>query len=295
MELDSSAAASAARPEDGVDNDRRAKLRAFLQTARANVQPESHQLPVRQRRRTPGLRREEVAELAGVSTAWYTLLETARSRRVSMRMLDRVAKALMLSDADKLRLYSLTFPEMPDQLHELAGSPRETAIDMVALHSLVRLLNEGNSIMDLIDATIDFMWNLIAPCDTIAFLEWDAHSRTYRCVRSRGSMSGDASASREHRDLTSTLIQAIVNNGVSADSPIVSASTFLRGGRKRWSGRYIAAHVASRQRSGVLLYAERSSRPHRAYEGERLALVSSLLALALARFSTFDVSCARSA
>ncbi|PES07768.1 transcriptional regulator, partial [Bacillus cereus] len=51
---------------------RREALSAFLKTKRAQISPESIGLPAGTRRRTPGLRREEVAQLAGVSTTWYT-------------------------------------------------------------------------------------------------------------------------------------------------------------------------------------------------------------------------------
>jgi predicted transcriptional regulator len=58
----------------------RAALRAFLKMARERVQPEEYDLRRQSRRRTTGLRREEVADLAGVSTAWYTLLERGSER-----------------------------------------------------------------------------------------------------------------------------------------------------------------------------------------------------------------------
>ena len=58
-------------------------LSEFLKSKRANIQPQSVGLPTGIRRRTPGLRREEVAQLAGVSTTWYTWLEQGRDIKVS--------------------------------------------------------------------------------------------------------------------------------------------------------------------------------------------------------------------
>jgi transcriptional regulator with XRE-family HTH domain len=111
--LDSRNALPGSPAQSDGERRRRGDLREFLRTARERIDPATYHFEVDTRRRATGLRREEVAHLAGVSTGWYTLLETARNRRVSTRMLDRVARVLMLSDTEKLRLYTLAFPEMP--------------------------------------------------------------------------------------------------------------------------------------------------------------------------------------
>ncbi|MFS0726248.1 helix-turn-helix transcriptional regulator [Paenibacillus sp. 1P07SE] len=84
-------------------------LSVFLKSQRAKLSPELAGLPAGTRRRTPGLRREEVAQLAGVSTTWYTWLEQGRDIRVSSSVLDCVAGALQLSPDQKKYLYSLAF------------------------------------------------------------------------------------------------------------------------------------------------------------------------------------------
>ncbi|GBF77543.1 transcriptional regulator [Paenibacillus sp. 598K] len=84
-------------------------LSAFLKSQRAKLSPELAGLPAGTRRRTPGLRREEVAQLAGVSTTWYTWLEQGRDIRVSTSVLDCVAQALQLSADQRKYLYSLAF------------------------------------------------------------------------------------------------------------------------------------------------------------------------------------------
>lgn len=83
-------------------------LSAFLKAKRAKIPPESIGLAPGTRRRTPGLRREEVAQLAGVSTTWYTWLEQGRDIRVSRSVLDSIATALQLSIDERKYLYALT-------------------------------------------------------------------------------------------------------------------------------------------------------------------------------------------
>lgn len=82
-------------------------LSTFLKSKRAKIAPESVGFPMGSRRRTPGLRREEVAQLAGVSPTWYTWLEQGRDIKVSTSVLDCVASALQLNDDERNYLYAL--------------------------------------------------------------------------------------------------------------------------------------------------------------------------------------------
>ncbi|MBD2872524.1 helix-turn-helix transcriptional regulator [Paenibacillus arenilitoris] len=82
-------------------------LSTFLKAKRAKITPESAGLPAGTRRRTPGLRREEVAQLAGVSPTWYTWLEQGRDIQVSSSVLDCVAAALRLNEDERKYLYAL--------------------------------------------------------------------------------------------------------------------------------------------------------------------------------------------
>ncbi|GIP27470.1 transcriptional regulator [Paenibacillus sp. J23TS9] len=82
-------------------------LSTFLTSQRAKIQPESVGLPPGGRRRTPGLRREEVAQLAGVSNTWYTWLEQGRDINVSSSVLDCIASALRLTSDERKYLFSL--------------------------------------------------------------------------------------------------------------------------------------------------------------------------------------------
>jgi transcriptional regulator with XRE-family HTH domain len=89
------------------DNWRRLELRRFLTDRRGRISPVDVGLAAGTRRRTPGLRREEVAILAGVSDTWYQWLEQGRATNVSEQVLDAVAKVLRLDDHERRHLYML--------------------------------------------------------------------------------------------------------------------------------------------------------------------------------------------
>ncbi|MEU2419694.1 helix-turn-helix transcriptional regulator [Streptomyces sp. NPDC007851] len=89
----------------------REELAAFLRSRRERISPAEVGLPRGTRRRTPGLRREEVAQLAFISTEYYTRLEQARGPRPSREVLGGLTRALRLSDAERAHL------------HHLAGAP----------------------------------------------------------------------------------------------------------------------------------------------------------------------------
>ncbi|MFQ6395328.1 helix-turn-helix transcriptional regulator [Nocardia sp. KC 131] len=93
---------------------RRSELGAFLKSRRARISPDDVGLPAGPRRRTPGLRREEVAQLAGVGITWYTWLEQGRNINVSVQVLNSVARTLSLDAAEKAHLYRLAdVPTVP--------------------------------------------------------------------------------------------------------------------------------------------------------------------------------------
>ncbi|MFD3498393.1 helix-turn-helix transcriptional regulator [Streptomyces sp. NPDC058676] len=99
-------------PEAGRSLDQRAELSEFLRTRRARLKPEDVGLPdFGRHRRVPGLRREELAQLAGVSVAYYTRLEQGNGRNVSAEVLDAIARALRLTDAEHAHLTHLAKPK----------------------------------------------------------------------------------------------------------------------------------------------------------------------------------------
>ncbi len=95
------------------DTERRAALSHFLRTRRERLSPQQVGLPTGGRRRTPGLRREEVAQIAGVGVAWYTWLEQGRSITVSAAVLDSIARALRLAPDERAYLFTLARDEAP--------------------------------------------------------------------------------------------------------------------------------------------------------------------------------------
>lgn len=83
------------------------ELAAFLRSRRERIAPADVGLPAGTRRRTPGLRRDEVAHLAYISTEYYTRLEQARAPHPSHEVLSGLARALRLSDAERVHVYRL--------------------------------------------------------------------------------------------------------------------------------------------------------------------------------------------
>src|SRR5690349_4954258 len=88
-------------------NPRQSELGDFLRSRRAKLSPKTVGLPTGRRRRTPGLRREEVAELAGIGVDWYVRLEQGRNVRPSAMTVDALARALRLSKAEHAHLRTL--------------------------------------------------------------------------------------------------------------------------------------------------------------------------------------------
>jgi len=104
---------------------RRDELRAFLRSRRARLSPADVGLPdTGGARRTPGLRREEVAVLAGVGVSWYTWLEQGRDINPSPDVLDALARALRLDAAERRTLFALARTELP-LADDVAGSDPE--------------------------------------------------------------------------------------------------------------------------------------------------------------------------
>jgi transcriptional regulator with XRE-family HTH domain len=87
-----------------------AELGEFLRSRRARLQPQDVGLPDHGRRRVPGLRREELAQLAGVSVDYYVRLEQGRDIQPSDSVLDAIATALRLDDAERAHLFTLVRP-----------------------------------------------------------------------------------------------------------------------------------------------------------------------------------------
>jgi transcriptional regulator with XRE-family HTH domain len=92
---------------------RRDELASFLRSRRERITPEEVGMPPGPRRRTPGLRREEVAQLAGVGVTWYTWLEQGRPINASAQVLGAVARTLRLDPAEREHLFRLAEVRQP--------------------------------------------------------------------------------------------------------------------------------------------------------------------------------------
>ncbi|MDX3311269.1 helix-turn-helix domain-containing protein [Streptomyces sp. NPDC054884] len=100
--------------------DRRTELREFLRSRRARLKPADVGLPSHGRRRVPGLRREELAQLTGVSYAYYARLEQGHGDTMSAEVLDAVARALRLTEEERDHLVRLA---QPDRAGTAQGAP----------------------------------------------------------------------------------------------------------------------------------------------------------------------------
>ena len=101
---------------------RRTELAAFLRSRRARVTPADVGMPPGLRRRTPGRRREEVAQLSGVGVTWYTWLEQGRPINASAQVLNAIARTLRLDLAEREHLYQLAeVPQTPDPQADADG------------------------------------------------------------------------------------------------------------------------------------------------------------------------------
>lgn len=140
---------------------KRKELAEFLQALRQRGTPEEFGFPYGARRRTQGLRREEVAQLAGISATWYTWIEQGRDVNVSAEAIDRIATALKLSKSERTYLFDMADRRDP-QAHMLEA---DTAPD-----TLVAMLNSIQIPAYIMGRTWDILaWN--EPASEL-FIDW---------------------------------------------------------------------------------------------------------------------------
>jgi transcriptional regulator with XRE-family HTH domain len=140
-----------------VDTESRlTELAAFLRSRRERLRPEFVGLPVGGRRRTPGLRREEVAQLAGVGVTWYTWLEQGRQIRPSESVLGAIASALRLDPSERAHLLTLAGVALTDR----TAARRPAAVD----HQTQRVLDalEPNPALVVASCHTYVAWNTAA-------------------------------------------------------------------------------------------------------------------------------------
>lgn len=113
------------------DEQRRQDLADFLRTRRIRLSPEQVGLIGGGRRRTPGLRREEVAQLANVGVSWYTLLEQGRAIHPSSEVLQSIADALQLTPDERHHLFMLANQQHPVETHDVTDEQVSPALHRV--------------------------------------------------------------------------------------------------------------------------------------------------------------------
>lgn len=129
---------------------RRQNLGEFVRSARSRITPQMAGLPAGSRRRTPGLRREEVAQLSDISVTWYTWIEQGREVSVSPAVWSRIANVLQLARAERAYLFELAEcadPQHPrDEPAGAAGLLLQECVDAIAAPAYV----------------LDRAWNVLA-------------------------------------------------------------------------------------------------------------------------------------
>ncbi|WP_248928673.1 helix-turn-helix transcriptional regulator [Paenibacillus hamazuiensis] len=135
-----------------IQPDRYSELAQFLRNRRARLSPKQLGLP-EGRRRTPGLRRGEVAALAGISLEWYTYLEQGRQIHVSAEVLESLARTLRLDDTERKHLFLLAHRQLPPE-RSRSQEGRVSAVIQRHLDSL------GTSPASVLDARMNIIaWN----------------------------------------------------------------------------------------------------------------------------------------
>ena len=165
-----------------VENDN--QLGIYLKNRRAKLDPVALGFPTT-RRRTPGLRREEVAQRANVSATWYTWLEQGRGGSPSAEVLDRIARALKLTSSEREHLYLIS-----------RGHPPE-----VHYHAKENITPRIQRVLDALEFSPAFVrtstWNLVAwNRAASAVLGFDALAPTHRNLLRRIFIDPDARAAQ---------------------------------------------------------------------------------------------------
>ncbi|MGW0031367.1 helix-turn-helix domain-containing protein [Streptomyces sp. NPDC003314] len=151
-----------------------AELSEFLRSRRARLKPQDVGLPEFGRhRRVPGLRREELAQLAGVSVAYYTRLEQGNGRNVSMEVLDSIARALRLSDTERAHLTHLAKPTVKKRQRAAISRPQQVR------PGISYLLESMDGVPAVVlGRRLDLLaWNRMARALLGDFTAWEPHER----------------------------------------------------------------------------------------------------------------------
>jgi transcriptional regulator with XRE-family HTH domain len=190
-------------------------LGAFLRSRRQRLDPAEVGLPTSSRRRTPGLRREEVAQRADLSVEWYTRLEQGRGGAPSVQVLASVADALLLSRAEREHVFLLAHGQRPEAPHAdaagldprfrrvLDGFPygpayiKTAAWDIVAWNRAARLVLSDYECMPAGDRNV-LKIVFLDPASRTLLTHWEHHARlvvsTFRHELTRWGVTAQAAS-----------------------------------------------------------------------------------------------------
>ncbi len=155
-------------------HDRHEQMRGLLRIWRGRLLPADVNLPAGRRRRVPGLRSMEVAELANVSPGWYEQFESGTSERnFSPSFVQRVAAALRLNADERATLFRLALPEVASAAHVFESNARDGAVRYISLfREFVDRLTAAVSFEEASRATVEACQQMLAPtCATVASIE----------------------------------------------------------------------------------------------------------------------------
>jgi transcriptional regulator with XRE-family HTH domain len=189
-------------------------LGTYLKDRRTKLDPAAFGLSAA-RRRTPGLRREEVAQRANISATWYTWLEQGRGGAPSADVLNRIARALMLTDVEREHLFLLGLGRPPEVRYQTADSvtPRlqrvldalefSPAVVSTATWDIVAWNKAAAAVLTDYSALAPEQRNVLRlvfcdPCVRAAQLDWEAVARfvvgAFRADAARAGAAGEVAA-----------------------------------------------------------------------------------------------------
>jgi transcriptional regulator with XRE-family HTH domain len=264
---------------------RREALRNFLKECRARLSPADVGIASTGRRRVPGLRREEVAELSGISLAWYTQLETARDIRVSPRLVDRLAAVLRLSDEEKIYLFSLAIDEMPTFQRATPESIGAIGREYFELTRFAHRSRAASSIPELADLTADLLFDLEESVEDAYFITADLTARKFLFLSQRNAPHFPPIPG-ERFDFSSVhdSQQVLVEGGLSTVTHVALThhAIFAPRARDAGAGRFISKGLQAVSLDGAIGYFQATNEPFSDRAPGLLSLIAEILYLALA-------------
>jgi transcriptional regulator with XRE-family HTH domain len=264
---------------------RREALRSFLKECRARLSPDDVGVASIGRRRVPGLRREEVAELAGISLAWYTQLETARDIRVSPRLVDRLATVLRLSDEDKVQLFSLAIDELPAFARATPVSIGAIGREYFELTRFARRSRAASSILELANLTAGLIFDLEESVEDAYFVSADLATHKFLFLAQRNAPRFQAVPGEEF-DFSSVHDSQLVllDGGLSAVTDVAKRKhlIFAPRARQAGAGRFLSKGLHAPSLDGAIGYFQVKNEPFSERAGELLSLLAEIVYLALA-------------